>query len=160
MTRVPTGIAAVVASAVLSGCAATPPVVEAPPAAAAEAVPSAATALTADQPSAAAQRDLTSQEKKIIMNAVAPALRDPATAKYKWTTFPLVPESDTPAYCATVNAKSPHAAYSGKQAYIVDVKVTGGHITAAALGLIAGGKDASIVADMCAQHGLDPSKAT
>jgi hypothetical protein len=38
--------------------------------------------------------------------------------------------------------------------------MTGGHVTSAALGLIAGGKDASIVGSMCATHGLDPNKST
>ena len=37
---------------------------------------------------------------------------------------------------------------------------SGGHITSAALGLITGGKDTAIVANMCATHGLDPNSAT
>jgi len=72
----------------------------------------------------------------------------------------MVPPSDEVSYCGTVDAKSPYAAYSGHQSYIVDTKVTGGHITAAVLGLIAGGKDAAIVAGMCQKHGLDPNSAT
>jgi len=72
----------------------------------------------------------------------------------------MVPPSDEVSYCATVDAKSPYAAYSGHQAYIVDAKVVGGHITSAALGLITGGKDTAIVANMCATHGLDPNSAT
>ena len=105
-------------------------------------------------------RDLTPQEKKIIVDAIVPSLKEPEAAKYKWTKFPMVPPSDEVSYCATVDAKSPYAAYSGHQSYIVDTKVTGGHITAAVLGLIAGGKDAAIVAGMCEKHGLDPNSAT
>ena len=71
-----------------------------------------------------------------------------------------MPPSDEVSYCATVDAKSPYAAYNGHQAYIVDAKVAGGHITSAALGLITGGKDTAIVANMCATHGLDPNGAT
>ena len=107
-----------------------------------------------------ADRDLTPQEKKVIVDAVASSLRNPAAAKYRWAKFPTVPESDDVSYCATVDAQSPYAAYSGRQAYIVDTKVVGGHVTAAVMGLIAGGKDAAIVAGMCEKHGLDPNKAT
>jgi hypothetical protein len=107
-----------------------------------------------------ADRDLTPDEKKIIMTAISSALKNPAAAKYHWAKFPTVPESDQPAYCATVDGPSPFAAYSGHQAYIVDTKVTGGHISAAALGLMTGGKDFKLVTDMCATHGLDPKKAS
>jgi hypothetical protein len=105
-------------------------------------------------------RELTPEEKKIIVDAVAPSLRDPGSAKYKWTKFPMVPASDEVSYCATVDAKSPYAAYDGRQAYIVDTKVKGGHITSASMGLITGGKDVKIVANMCATHGLDPNSAS
>jgi hypothetical protein len=122
--------------------------------------PSATTSDTAAPASSSPQRDLTADEKKIIMHAVSMSLSNPGSAKYHWTKFPASPDSDQPAYCASVDAQSPHAAYSGHQAFIVDTQVTGGHITAAALGLITGGKDVSIVAKMCAEHGLDPNKST
>jgi hypothetical protein len=107
-----------------------------------------------------ADRDLTPDEKKVIMHAISSGLTSPATAKYHWTKFPTVPESDQPAYCATVDGPSPHGAYSGHQAYIVDTKLTGGHITAAALGILAGGSDFKLIVDQCATHGLDPRKAS
>ena len=106
------------------------------------------------------QRDLTPQEKKAIVDAVAPSLRDPASAHYKWAKFPAVVTSDSVNYCATVDAKSPYAAYNGNQAYIVEAKVTGGHVTSAVMGLIAGGKDFTIVSGMCAKYGLDPRKSS
>ena len=141
------------ASVALVACAASPP--------ADQPVASAAPATTAAAATPASQlRDLTPQEKKIIVDAVAPSLKEPGAAKYKWTKFPIVPPSDEVSYCATVDAKSPYAAYSGHQAYIVDAKVVGGHITSAALGLITGGKDTAIVANMCATHGLDPNSAS
>jgi hypothetical protein len=145
-------IAAVAASLALAACTATPPGDQI----AASAAPATAPAATP----ASQLRDLTPQEKKVIVDAIAPSLREPGAAKYKWTKFPMVPPSDEVSYCATVDAKSPYAAYSGHQSYIVDTKVTGGHITAAVLGLIAGGKDAAIVAGMCQKHGLDPNSAT
>jgi hypothetical protein len=110
--------------------------------------------------SSAPSRDLTADEKKIITHAVQYSLSNPGSAKYHWAKFPTSPDSDQTAYCAWVDAQSPHAAYSGHQAYIVDVKMTGNHITSAALGLIAGGKDVSIVSSMCAEHGLDPNKSS
>jgi hypothetical protein len=145
-------IALLAASLALAACA-TSPSADQP---AASAAPATAAATTP----ASQLRDLTPQEKKVIVDAVAPSLKEPAAAKYKWTKFPMVPPSDEVSYCATVDAKSPYAAYSGHQSYIVDTKVTGGHITAAVLGLIAGGKDAAIVAGMCEKHGLDPNSAT
>lgn len=104
-------------------------------------------------------RDLTPQEKKAIVDAVAPSLRDPGSAKYKWNKFPVVVTEDSVNYCAIVDGKSPYPAYNGKQAYIVEAKVVGGHVTSAVMGLIAGGKDAAIVGNMCAKYGLDPNKA-
>lgn len=106
------------------------------------------------------QRDLTPQEKKIIVDAVAPSLRNAAAAKYKWTNFPLVVTEDSVNYCATVDAQSPFPAYSGHQAYIVEAKVIGGHVASAVIGLIAGGKDFALVTGMCEKYGLDPRKAS
>jgi hypothetical protein len=152
-TKTGSAIAGLAASVALAGCAASPPADQ--PAASAAPATTAAAATPASQ-----LRDLTPQEKKIIVDAVAPSLKEPGAAKYKWTKFPIVPPSDEVSYCATVDAKSPYAAYSGHQAYIIDAKVAGGHITSAALGLITGGKDTAIVANMCATHGLDPNSAS
>jgi hypothetical protein len=152
--KIGNAIAVFAASVALAACAASPPADQ-----------SAASAAPATTPAAAATpasqlRDLTPQEKKIVVDAIAPSLRDPGSAKYKWAKFPIVPPSDEISYCGIVDAKSPHAAYDGRQAYIVDTKVSGGHITAAVLGLITGGKDTAIVANMCATHGLDPNSAS
>jgi hypothetical protein len=148
-------IAALVASLALAACAGSTSTVTS------DLTPSATTSDAAAAPaSSGAERDLTADEKKVIMHAVSMSLSNPGSAKYHWTKFPVSPESDQPAYCASVDAQSPHAAYSGHQAFIVDTQVTGGHITSAALGLVAGGKDASIVAKTCATHGLDPNKTT
>jgi len=105
-------------------------------------------------------RDLTPQEKSAIIDAIAPSLRNPAAAKYRWAKFPAVVSEESVNYCATVDAQSPFAAYSGHQAYIIEAKVQGGRVASAVLGLIAGGKDFSLVTQMCAKYGLDPNKAT
>jgi hypothetical protein len=103
-------------------------------------------------------RDLAPEERKIIVAAVAPSLRDAGSAKYRWTKFSASAAMDgTLNYCSTVDAKSPYAAYDGKQAYIVEVKTSFGKVTSAVMGLIAGGKDAAIVSRMCAKYGLDPN---
>jgi hypothetical protein len=114
----------------------------------------------AKTPAGVAQRDLTPEEKKAIMDAVAPSLRNPAAAKYKWAKFPTVVTENSVNYCATVDAQSPFAAYSGQQAYIVEADMSGGHVTGAVMGLIAGGKDFALVSKMCAKYGLDPRKAS
>jgi hypothetical protein len=155
-TKAGSAIAVLAASVALAACAASPPADQPAASAAPATTPAAAAAATP----ASQLRDLTPQEKKIIVEAVAPSLKEPGAAKYKWTKFPIVPPSDEVSYCATVDAKSPYAAYSGHQAYIIDAKVVGGHITSAALGLITGGKDTAIVANMCATHGLDPNSAS
>jgi hypothetical protein len=148
-------IAALAASLALAACAGSTSSMTS------DLTPSATTSDSVATPaSSGAERDLTADEKKVIMHAVSLSLSNPGSAKFHWTKFPVSPDSDQPAYCASVDAQSPHAAYSGHQAFIVDTQMTGGHITAAALGLVAGGKDASIVAKTCATHGLDPNKTT
>ena len=155
------GIVGVVAAGLmLAACATTSTGDAGAPDTAAAPAPAASTSAAPAAPSlSVAERDLTAAEKKIIVDTVAPNLKNPGAAKYHWTKFPTVPPSNEVAYCATVDAESPHPAFSGKQAYIVDVKVSGGHIASAVLGLIAGGKDNAIVANMCKEHGLDPFKA-
>jgi hypothetical protein len=110
--------------------------------------------------SSVAQRDLTAQEKKAIVDAVAPSLRNAGTAKYRWAKFPTAVSGDSVNYCATVDAQSPYAAYSGRQAYIVEAHLSGGQVSSAVIGLIAGGKDVTIVNEMCAKYGLDPKNAS
>ena len=90
------------------------------------------------------QRDLTPPEKKAIVDAVAPSLRDPGSAKYRWAKIPMVVTENSVNYCAMVNAKSPYPAYDGEQAYIVEARIIGGHVASAVMGLIAGGKDAAL----------------
>ncbi len=111
-------------------------------------------------PTTVAQRDLTPQEKKAIIDAVAPSLRNPAAAKYRWAKFPTVVNDEAVNYCAMVDAQSPYAAYSGRQAYIVEAHLSGGHVSSAVMGLIAGGKDIGIVNEMCAKYGLDPKNSS
>jgi hypothetical protein len=145
-------IAALAVSAVLSACATTSTATSAPGGAASSDAVSAA--------SGGAQRDLTPEEKKIVVDAVAPSLRNPAAAKYRWTKFPAVVTENSVNYCGTVDAQSPYAAYSGRQAYIIEAKVAGGHVTSAVMGLITGGKDFALVTKLCAKYGLDPNKAS
>ena len=107
-----------------------------------------------------AERDLTPAEKKVIIAAVAPSLRNPGSAKYRWAKFPTIVTDEPVNYCSIVNADSPYPAYNGEQAYIVEARMTGNKVTSAVMGLIAGGKDRAIVATMCAKYGLDPSKSS
>jgi hypothetical protein len=111
-------------------------------------------------PTSVGQRDLSPQEKKVITDAIAPSLRNPGAAKYRWAKFPAVVTENSVNYCAMVDAQSPYAAYNGRQAYIVEAQLTGGHVSSAVLGLIAGGKDFAIVNEMCAKYGLDPKNAS
>ena len=111
-------------------------------------------------PSSVAQRDLTPQEKKAIIDAVSPSLRNAGAAKYRWAKFPTIVNEESVNYCAMVDAQSPYAAYSGRQAYIVEAHLSGGHVSSAVMGLIAGGKDIAIVNEMCAKYGLDPKNSS
>lgn len=110
---------------------------------------------SAPAPSGLGQRELTPAEKKIIANAIAPSIRDAAAAQYRWPKIQNVPDGPVN-YCGMVNAKSPYAAYSGRQAFIVSATVAGGKVSSAAVGLIAGGKDIEIVRNMCKKYDLDP----
>jgi len=105
-------------------------------------------------------RDLTPEEKEVIMAAVASSLRNPGSAKYHWAKFPAVVTEGSVNYCATVDAQSPYAAYNGRQAYIVEVQISGNRVSSAVIGLAAGGKDFAIVTNMCAKYGLDPRNAS
>jgi hypothetical protein len=107
-------------------------------------------------PASAGQRDLTAEEKKVIMDAVAQSLRNPGSAKYQWAKFPAVVTDGSVNYCATVDAQSPYAAYNGRQAYVVHAQTSGNRVSSAVVGLIAGGKDFALVTNMCAKYGLDP----
>jgi hypothetical protein len=106
------------------------------------------------------QRDLTPEEKKVIMDAVAQSLRNPGSAKYHWAKFPAVVTEGSVDYCATVDAQSPYAAYNGRQAYVVEAQMSGNRVSSAVVGLIAGGKDFALVTNMCAKYGLDPRNAS
>jgi hypothetical protein len=135
----------------LSGCA-TKPTATPTPAASSEAPPPFAGG-------SVGQRDLTPEEKKVIMDAVGPSLRNPGSAKYHWAKFPAVVTEGSVNYCATVDAQSPYAAYNGRQAYIVEAQMSGNRVSSAVVGLMAGGKDFAIVTNMCAKYGLDPRNA-
>jgi hypothetical protein len=113
---------------------------------------------SAAAPAVEAQRNLTANEKKLIVAAVAPNLKDTAAAKYYWTKVPIALDSSTN-YCAIVNAKSPYPPYDGRQAYVVEIKARDNQIVGATMALIAGGKDAKLVANICAKSGLDPFNA-
>ena len=149
-------IAALAAGLALSGCATNNAATQTPAAPVASNEPPPPAAASAS----VGQRDLTPQEKKVIMDAIGPSLRNPGSAKYRWAKFPAVVAEDSVNYCATVDAQSPYAAYSGHQAYILEATVVGGRVTTAVLGLIAGGKDFAIVSDMCAKYGLDPKNSS
>ena len=110
--------------------------------------------------SGGASRDLTPEEKTVIMDAVGPSLRNAGSAKYHWAKFPAVVTEGSVNYCATVDAQSPYAAYNGRQAYVVTAQMSGNRVSSAVIGLVAGGKDFALVTKMCAKYGLDPRNAS
>lgn len=115
---------------------------------------------SANSPANVSMRDLTPVEKKAIMDAVGPSLRNPNSAKYRWAKFPTIVNDQSVNYCGVVDAQSPYPAYNGEQAYIVEAQMANNKVKSAVMGLIAGGKDKSIVATMCAKYGLDPFKSS
>jgi hypothetical protein len=100
-------------------------------------------------------RELSPAEKEVITHAVGLSVSNPGSAQYRWPQISSSEEGSVN-YCGMVNAKSPFPAYSGWQAYIVEATVSGGRISSAVVGLIAGGKDTEIVRKMCTKYGLDP----
>jgi len=100
-------------------------------------------------------RDLLPEEKQVISKAVSLSIVNPGQAQYRWPQIANT-EDGSINYCGMVNAKSAYPAYSGWQAYIVEGTVSGGKLTSAVVGLIAGGKDTEIVRKMCKKYGLDP----
>jgi hypothetical protein len=103
-------------------------------------------------------RELTADEKAVISHAVGLSVLNPNAAQFRW---PRIADTEDGSinYCGMVNAKSPYPSYSGWQAYIVEGTISGGHMTTAVVGLIAGGKDVEIVRKMCQKYGLDPGGA-
>lgn len=103
-------------------------------------------------------RELTPEEKAVVSHAVGLSVSNPNSAQFKW---PQIADTEDGAinYCGMVKANSPYGPYSGWQAYIVEGKISGGKLTAAVVGLIAGGKDVDIVRKMCHKYGLDPGSA-
>ena len=145
-------IVALAAGLALAACTTSPPALSPPPS------PPPASSLgpeSAPPRSGLGQRELTPAEKKIIANAIAASLRDAAAAQYRWPKIQNAPDGPVN-YCGMVNAKSPYPAYNGRQAFIVSATVSGGKISSAVVGLIAGGKDVEIVRSMCKKYDLDP----
>ena len=103
------------------------------------------------------RRELLPEEKAVIMHAVGLSVLNPNTAQFRWPQIADTEDGPTN-YCGMVNANSPYAAYSGWQAYIVEGRISGGKMTSAVVGLIAGGKDVGIVRKMCQKYGLDPNR--
>jgi hypothetical protein len=101
-------------------------------------------------------RDLLPEEKQVISKAVSLSIVNPGSAQYRWPQIANT-EDGSINYCGMVNAKSSFPSYSGWQAYIVEGTISGGKMTSAVVGLIAGGKDVEIVKKMCKKYGLDPS---
>lgn len=104
------------------------------------------------------KRDLTPEEKQVISKAVGLSVVNANAAQYRWPQIANT-EDGSINYCGMVNAKSSFPAYSGWQAYIVEGTISGGKMTSAVVGLIAGGKDTEIVRKMCKKYGLDPGGA-
>jgi hypothetical protein len=103
-------------------------------------------------------RDLLPEEKQVISKAVSLSIVDPGHAQYRW---PQIADTEDGSinYCGMVNARSSFPSYNGWQAYIVEGTISGGKMTSAVVGLIAGGKDVEIVKKMCKKYGLDPGRA-
>ena len=108
--------------------------------------------------SGAHTRELAPEEKQVITKAVSLSIVNPGQAQFRWPPIASTDEGSIN-YCGMVNAKSAYPAYSGWQAYIVEGSVSGGKLTSAVVGLIAGGKDTEIVRKMCKKYGLDPGGA-
>jgi len=104
-------------------------------------------------------RELLPEEKAVISHAVGLSVLSPNTAQFRWPQIADTEDGPTN-YCGMVNARSPYPAYGGWQAYIVEGKISGGKMTSAVVGLIAGGKDVGIVRKMCQKYGLDPGGTT
>lgn len=104
------------------------------------------------------KRDLTPEEKAVVSHAVGLSVSNPNSAQFKWPQIANTEDGNIN-YCGMVNAKSPYPSYNGWQAYIVEGTISGGKLSSAVVGLIAGGKDVQIVRKMCQKYGLDPGPA-
>jgi hypothetical protein len=137
------------AAVILSGCAAS-----------VASVSTGTPSLASYSVSSSTARELTADEKQVIAESLSENIREPEKAKYLWAPLSAkAPANGQARYCAAVNAKSPHAAYSGLQPYLVQVQISNGQIVSSVVGAIAGGNDMRIVRNLCAKHGLNPDDA-
>jgi hypothetical protein len=104
-------------------------------------------------------RELAPDEKKIIADAVGRVIKDPASAKFRWAKFPAGAGGGDVNYCASVNARSNLAGYTGNQLYIAVVGTESGRVKSAVVGAIHGGNDAHVVRSLCKRYGLNPDDA-
>jgi hypothetical protein len=110
-------------------------------------------------PSSLGERELAPDEKKIIADAVGRVLKEPASAKFRWTKFPANAGSGDVNYCASVNGKSSLPGYSGNQLYIAVVGTENGKVKSAVVGAIHGGTDMHVVRALCKRYSLNPDAA-
>lgn len=109
--------------------------------------------------SALSGRDLAPDEKKIIADAVGRVIKEPSSAKFRWSKFPAGAGGGDVNYCASVNAKSALPGYGGNQLYIAVVGTENGRVKSAVVGAIHGGSDAHVVRSLCKRYGLNPDDA-
>ncbi|ARP97988.1 hypothetical protein [Pseudorhodoplanes sinuspersici] len=112
-----------------------------------------------NSPSTLSYRDLASDEKKVVAEAVGRVIKDPASAKFHWAKFPGNAGSGDVNYCAWVNARSDLPGYSGNQLYIAVLGAENGRVKSAVVGAIHGGADAHVVRALCKRYGLNPDDA-
>ena len=74
------------------------------------------------------ERELTKQEKSIIVKAVAEELKDPDSAKFKWVKANILWGSDLSVYCGLLNGKNSYGAYIGYRPFYVKADFVKGRI--------------------------------
>lgn len=104
-------------------------------------------------------RPLTAAEKKIIMAGVAKGLKDPESARFRWSPYPKSSE-ELVTYCGQVNGKNTYGGYVGFRNYIAGVMVNNGRIAGAVLVATELSESGNIVEEMCAKRGLNPLTAS
>jgi hypothetical protein len=104
-------------------------------------------------------RDLDPDEKKVVSEAVSRVIKDPRSAKYRWTKISGTAGTGDVNYCASVEAKSTLQGQSGNQLYIAVLGTEAGKVKSAVVGAIHGGSDANVVRNLCKRYGLNPDEA-
>jgi hypothetical protein len=114
----------------------------------------------APAPAPALLRDLTPDERALLIAGFTTEMKDPNTVQLKWNRIGQPDEKGVAEYCAMIDGKNDYGTYVGFQPFIAQVFFIGGKIAGAKVTSVAyDAASAQAVERDCKAHGIDPHSA-